>query len=414
MAITEVIKYEGDNSTFVWKHPSEDFNTMSQLIVHQSQEAIFFLNGQALDSFGPGRHTLKTQNIPLLTNKLFGKITDGESPFHAEVYFVNLTEQMAIKWGTDNKVNFVDPCNNDYVFPIGACGEMNLRIENPRKLLTKIVGTESILDQVSLTRYLKAPLMTHIKTLLPRTLREKKVSIFEIDEHLSEFSLIIKEKLNAEFQDYGVVLEKFWITTIIKPEDDATYRKIKEIRGREITASIDARITQELSLIGHSTEIEKKKMDIDIKRYEQEQLGYTYQQKEGFDVMKRMAENEGAGNDIRNSAMGIGMGFKMGDAFGEIFNNIASDTIKNNENTKNEANVANVIEKEPSEKEKEEITAAVKTVKFCQDCGAEIDRNSKFCCECGSPQTKPKCSNCNYEFTNDKPFCPECGTKRGE
>ena len=64
MSIAEVIKYEGDNSTFIWKHPIEDFNTNTQLIVHESQEAIFFMNGQALDTFGAGRYTLKTENIP--------------------------------------------------------------------------------------------------------------------------------------------------------------------------------------------------------------------------------------------------------------------------------------------------------------------------------------------------------------
>ena len=81
MAIFEIIKYEGDNSTFVWKHPKEDFNTGSQLIVHESQEAIFFLNGQALDLFGAGRHTLETQNIPLL-RKIINIPTGGESAFH--------------------------------------------------------------------------------------------------------------------------------------------------------------------------------------------------------------------------------------------------------------------------------------------------------------------------------------------
>ncbi len=77
MAVTEVIKYEGDNNTFVWKHPCEDFNSMTQLIVHESQEAIFMMNGQALDLFGAGRHTLETQNVPLLSrflNKLTGKV----------------------------------------------------------------------------------------------------------------------------------------------------------------------------------------------------------------------------------------------------------------------------------------------------------------------------------------------------
>ena len=65
LSIAQIIKYEGDNSTFVWKHPSEDFNTSTQLIVHESQEAIFFMNGQALDLFGAGRYTLETENIPL-------------------------------------------------------------------------------------------------------------------------------------------------------------------------------------------------------------------------------------------------------------------------------------------------------------------------------------------------------------
>ena len=69
-SIAEVIKYEGDNSTFIWKHPCEDFNSLTQLIVHESQEAIFFMNGQALDLFGPGRYTLETQNIPLIGKAL--------------------------------------------------------------------------------------------------------------------------------------------------------------------------------------------------------------------------------------------------------------------------------------------------------------------------------------------------------
>ena len=101
--IVDVIKYEGDNSTFVWKHPCEDFNTNTQLIVHESQEAIFFMNGLALDLFGPGRYTLETQNIPLVRN-FINLPTDGVSAFHCEVYFVNKTEQMALRWGTDSKV----------------------------------------------------------------------------------------------------------------------------------------------------------------------------------------------------------------------------------------------------------------------------------------------------------------------
>ncbi len=150
MAIIDVIKYEGDNSTFVWKHPCEDFNTSSQLIVHESQEAVFFLNGQALDLFGPGKHTLETNNIPI-ARRILNIPTGGVSPFHCEVYFINKTDQMAIKWGTDSKVQYIEPT---YKFPlsIGANGEMVLSVADSRKLLVKLVGTERILTQAALTQ----------------------------------------------------------------------------------------------------------------------------------------------------------------------------------------------------------------------------------------------------------------------
>lgn len=80
----EVIKYEGDNSTFIWKHPCEDFNSLTQLIVHESQEAIFFMNGQALDLFGARRYTLETQNITKI-GKFLHRETGDTTPFHCEV-----------------------------------------------------------------------------------------------------------------------------------------------------------------------------------------------------------------------------------------------------------------------------------------------------------------------------------------
>ena len=149
--IADLIKYEGDNSTFIWKHPCEDFNCMTQLVVHESQEAIFFMNGQALDLFGPGRYTLETENIPKI-GKLLNRATGDTSPFHCEVYFINKTEQMSVKWGTDSKVQYIEPT---YGFPlsIGASGEMSLRAADSRKLLVKLVGTENFLGQQKLVGF---------------------------------------------------------------------------------------------------------------------------------------------------------------------------------------------------------------------------------------------------------------------
>ena len=137
--IADIIKYEGDNSTFIWKHPCEDFNSLTQLIVHESQEAIFLMNGQALDMFGAGRHTLESQNIPKIS-KFLNRLIHGKTPFHCEVYFINKTVQMAIKWGTDSKIRFIEP-NMGIPLEIGACGELNLAVSDSRKLLVKLVGT---------------------------------------------------------------------------------------------------------------------------------------------------------------------------------------------------------------------------------------------------------------------------------
>ena len=188
--IAEIIKYEGDNSTFIWKHPCEDFNSLTQLIVHENQEAIFFMNGQALDLFGAGRYTLETQNIPKI-GKLLNRTTGDQTPFHCEVYFINKTEQMSIKWGTDSKVQYIEPT---YGFPIsiGASGEMSLRAEDSRKLLLKLVGTESFLGQQKLVGFFRSFLMTRVKTYIAQVMKSSAINIFEIDEHLEDFSNAIK------------------------------------------------------------------------------------------------------------------------------------------------------------------------------------------------------------------------------
>ena len=259
MAIAEIIKYEGDNSTFVWKHPCEDFNTETQLIVHESQEAIFFANGQALDLFGAGRHTLETQNIPLL-RKLINIPTGGQTPFHCEVYFINKTEQMAIRWGTDSKVQYVEPT---YKFPIsiGASGEMTLSVEDSRKLLIKLVGTEICLDRQSLVTYFRGVLMTKVKTYIAQTMRQNAINIFEIDEQLEAFSQGIHSKLVDDFLEYGINLSRFYVTTIVKPDGDPQYERFKELHFRQYADIAEAKLRQQTDIIQAQTEAQKIVID---------------------------------------------------------------------------------------------------------------------------------------------------------
>ncbi len=315
MEIAQVIKYEGDNSTFIWKHPSEDFNSLTQLIVHESQEAIFFMNGQALDLFGAGRYTLETQNIPKL-GKILNRATNDRTPFHCEVYFINKTEQMSIKWGTDSRVQFVEPT---YGFPIsiGASGEMSLRADDSRKLLVKLVGTENYLSQEKLVQYFRAFLMTKVKSYIAQTIKAQKINIFEIDEHLQDLSDKLKELLRPDFEDYGVSLERFFVTTIVKPDGEAQYEKFKSLHFRSYADIAEAKLRQQVSIIDEQTRAQQTIIESQAIATKRAQEGYTYAQERGFDVAEKVAENEAVGQ-FTNMGVGIGTMAGVGGVVGSL------------------------------------------------------------------------------------------------
>lgn len=324
--IVQVIKYEGDNQTFIWKHPREDFNLGSQLIVHESQEAIFFMNGQALDLFGPGRYTLSTQNIPLIGG-VVKFVTDGESPFHCEVYFINKTEQIGIKWGTDSQVNYLDPNFNNYPFPVGASGEMNLRVADSRKLLLKVVGTASQLSQSEMAAILRGPMMAKIKSYLPAVLSERQIPIFDIDQHMEEFSNDLRRRLLDECSDYGVEMVKFWISSFVKPESDPIYVKLKNLKGRSMTDVQEAMLQQQLDIIHQQTKVQRTVMEAEARAKGRQVEGYTYQQERAYDVAERLAQNEGVGS-MSSLGAGIGMLGGMAGGVGGVVAGLTSDALR--------------------------------------------------------------------------------------
>ncbi len=324
MAIAEVIKYEGDNSTFIWKHPSEDFNSLTQLIVHESQEAIFFMNGQALDLFGPGRYTLETQNIPKIGRAL-NRTTGDQTPFHCEVYFINRAEQMAIKWGTDSKVQYIDP---QYGFPIaiGASGEMSLRAEDSRKLLLKLVGTEDFLGQQKLVSFFRGFLMTRVKTYIAQYMKNNAVSIFEIDEHLTVFSEALHRLLIPDFADYGVALERFLVTNVVKPDGDRQYERFKELHFRQYADIAEAKLRQQTDLIHAQTAAQKVIIDSQAQATKRAQEGYTYAQERGFDVAQQFARNEAVGQ-FTNMGVGLGTMAGVGGAVGGLVSGAVGNAV---------------------------------------------------------------------------------------
>lgn len=389
--ILDIIKYEGNNDTFIWKHPAEDFNCLSQLIVHENQEAIFFMNGQALDLFKAGRYTLKTQNIPLL-NKIINIPTGGLSPFHCEVYFINKSEQMAIKWGTDSRIQFVEPTYN-FPLSIGASGEMSLRAEDSRKLLVKLVGTEEDLSQTKLVSYFRSFLMTRVKTYIAQIIKSENINIFEIDQKLTQFSEALKKQLVNDFADYGIVLESFFVNRVMKPDGETQYEKFKELHFRQYADIAEAKIKQQTQIIEAETEAQKTVIDSKAQATKREQEGYTYQQERGFDVAEKVAENEAVG-EFTNMGVGFGTMAGVGGAVGGMVGGMMNEAMNSTTNST--------------------TTTKQETSKFCENCGTKLYDGAEFCDECGTKVQKINgiCKKCGHKFERNSKFCPICGTKR--
>lgn len=301
------IVYRGDNTTFVWRSEIEDFSMGSSLTVGPSQEALFINNGEALDLFPSGRYTLDNSNLPLL-RRLNERLFGGKTPFHCSVYFINLVDQMAIKWGTTEKIEYIDP---NYNFPVklGMNGDMTLSVIDSRKLFLKQVGNEQGLTQDQFVSKFRGILMSRIKPYIATYMRTNRVNIFEIDEELHEFSEALQDKLAPEFAEYGVLLNRFVVSGIVKPEDDPEYQKFRAIHYRKVNEIEEAKLEQEKELIAAQTEAGKMDITSEALARKRQREGYTYQQEQGFEVAKTAAANEGAG---QFTGMGIGLGAMAG------------------------------------------------------------------------------------------------------
>ena len=395
-AFAEVIKYEGDNETFIWRHPVQDFNTGSQLIVHENQEAVFFMNGQALDLFGPGRHTLETQNLPLV-GRFFKVPTGGVTPFHCEVYFINKVEQLAVKWGTPSKLEYVEP---QYGFPIqiGASGDMSLRVSDSRKLLVKVVGTEQGINQQGFIKKMQGFLMVRIKAHLANYIKKEKINIFEIDEHLLRLSEDLHMMFRPDFEDYGVVMERFFVNAIVKPEEDGSYRRFKELHFRQYADVAEAKLRQQTGLIDQQTQKEKMIIEAEGLAHKRAVEGYTYQDERGFDVAERVASNEAVGQ-MTNMGVGLGMmagvGSTVGGAVGGMMQNTMGAVIGGAQSQQG-VGMAVMPGQQPVQgqqpaPEQQGAGAAVtgqpgmtgQPALICPSCSSQVPAGSRFCLECG-------------------------------
>ncbi len=291
MAIVDVIKYEGGPDVLAWKYPNDELGTWTQVIVGETQEAVLFKGGQALDVLGPGRHTLDTANIPLL-NKIINLPFGGKSPFKAEIWYVNKITNLDIRWGTPTPIQLQDP-KYGVAIPVTAFGQFGVKVIDSRQFLTSLVGTLPSFSTDDLKRYFKGIYISKIKSLISQCLVQHGISILHINAHLEEIAEYLEESSANKFEKYGIQLVNFTISDISVDENNPEYAKLR--------ASLS------------------KRADMDI-------VGYDYQQERSFNVMDKMAENIGHGQsgNMMDLGVGAGVGFGIGGNLGEKFNQMGN------------------------------------------------------------------------------------------
>ena len=450
--LASIIKYEGDNETLVWKHPIEDFNLGSQLIVHESQEAIFFRDGQALDLFGAGRYTLETQQLPIL-EKLYKLPTDTEGTFHSEVYFINKTVRMALKWGTPEKVRFIDPLTG-VPLEIGASGELNLQVQNSRKLLIKLVGTGKGIswgDGVtgSLQAMFRPLIVNAVKTNLAAVIKNEAIDILEIDEKLDILSENLRQKMLPGFEEYGLTIPQLYVSRIVLPEEDPNFKRIRELhtitlqtRMYQAEATVKTAKAQSETLYRTAEEqskaaIEAARRDAELQRQlteteiakreaerkliaaqaeaqSQRMAGLTeaeimqakgYNQKDVLQAEVQKAYAEGIGN--MGGGVSVGGGSVVGDMMSLGVGMAAMNTMM--------PQISSMMQGMNPQNDQPAPATPVSGGWDCA-CGAKNIR-SRFCPDCGAKKPEPKagwdCPECGTKNIASK-FCPNCGCKQPE
>ena len=234
MAIVEVVKYNGKTNVMAWKYPSEELGTWTQVIVNETQE--FVKEGKVLDILGPGRHTLSTENIPLLS-KIVNLPFGGKSPFTAEIWYINKIFALDVKWGTAPAIQLQDPKYKVFV-PVTAFGQFGIKVDDSKKFLTKLVGTLPSFDHDVMVKYFRGLLVSNVKNVISEYLIKKNISILEINAFISEIGKELEDKLKPELDKYGIELVNFYVTSIEAPEDDSAVIKLKDALSKRAEMDI--------------------------------------------------------------------------------------------------------------------------------------------------------------------------------
>lgn len=340
----EVIEYLDDmGNELVHRIPQEgsaETSVGSQLVVRENQSAVFFRDGRALDTFGPGRHTLTTANVPLI-KEVVGAAFGGKSPFRIEVYFVNQKVFTNAKWGTQEPIPFRDKDLD--VIRIRSNGIYSYRVDNPQLFVNKIVGTENIKDRMEVEEFFKNVVISRLIDFLGETYS----TIYDLAKDYDELSTGAKSRISEDFDKYGLELTDFYIRSITPPPE--VQKMIDEKAGMGVVGDMD-----------------------EFTRFQ------------AAKALRDAASQEGG---AAGTGVGVGAGIGMG--------SMIPGMMQQSRTGKGESSGGQISGDKCPECGKN----LPEDAKFCPNCGIKLEKKN-FCPECGKqvPPDAKFCPNCGKEL----------------
>lgn len=372
LVFLEILEWFDDTGKeLVHRIPEEgsgDIKYGAQLTVRESQAGIFFYKGKAVEAFGPGRHTLKTANIPILT-KLASLPWGMTSPLRAEMYFVNMKVFTDLKWGTRDPVAFKD--SELGLIRLRAFGVFNLQIVQPVLFINRMVGTQGVFTTQEVEEYLNRVIISRFNDYMGETIN----SILDLPAQYDELSEGLTKRLQKDFSHFGLNLTHLYMNSITPPP--------------EVQKAIDDR-----SRMGVFKDMNK------------------LMQMKAAMAMEKAAESEG--DSGAGAGMGAGMGLMMPAMFAQYFSGgMAPSRSKDAQATTTCPECKSGIP--ISAKFCPSCGHQLLIFAQCAGCGKNLTPGAKFCPRCGHAADKKEltglCSKCGTENLSDAVFCNQCGEK---
>lgn len=366
MDLLDVIEWRdiaGNEMVHRWPEYGEgNIRLGSQLTVRESQTAVFFRDGKALDVLGPGRHTLTTENIPLL-QRIINIPFNGKTPFQSEVYFVNMKTFTDLKWGTRQPIIFRD--SELSMVRLRALGAMTVRINDPQLFVNTVVGTEHQYSQESLLNWMRDFIAARFNDTLGTVMQ----TILDLPKVYNQLGIAVKSRVGDDMAKYGIELIDFVIEAVTPPD--------------EVQAMIDQRGSMEA--LG------------DMGRFTQFQTAQA---------IREMPQAGGDGGGMMATGAGLGAGVGIGSAIGQA----VGEALRGGGQQQAPPPQAPQAPAAPVAPVAVPVAAAAGK---CAKCEGDLVPGAKFCPNCGAPTGPAACAKCGKELPAGAKFCPECGEKAG-